>query len=129
MTRQWETELAIHCVLPPRKATAITREYFSKTAKLSSSLLQQSRTLGLNISLCATVLTLLSGDSVLDIYREFSASMKEGDLLEDEFLRIKVMILKNVDPIEFHLALVWFLVHMESARDLAVKLGKLNMMN
>lgn len=125
MTSQWETELAIHCVLPPSKTTTIIREYFSKTAKLSTPLLQQSRTLGLH----ATVLTLLSGDSVLDTYCEFSASMKEGDLLEDDFLRIKEMILKTADHVEFHLALVWFLVHMESARDLAVKLGKLNMMN
>lgn len=108
MASQWETELAIHCVLPPSKITTITREYFSKTAKLSSPLLQQSRTLGLNISLHATVLTILSGDSVLDTYCEFSASMKEGDLLEDDFLRIKVMILKNADHVEFHLSLVWF---------------------
>lgn len=55
--------------------------------------------------------------------------MREGDLLEDDFLRIKVMILKNVDHVEFHLVLVRFLVQMESVQDLAVELGKLNMMN
>lgn len=38
VTRQWETEVSIHCVFPPSKTTVITRGYFSKTAKLSTSL-------------------------------------------------------------------------------------------
>lgn len=71
-----------------------------------------------------TVLTLLTDDSDLDIYHELSAAMKEGNLLEDYFARIKVMIKYN-DHLELHLVL-WFLVQMESVWELAVELGKLD---
>lgn len=36
--------------------------------------------------------------------------------------------MKNYDHVEFHLFLVWLLVQPESVPDLAVELGKLNMM-
>lgn len=45
------------------------------------------------------------------------------------FLESRWWFKKNVDHVEYHLALIWFLVKMESVQDLAVELGKLNMMN
>lgn len=53
--------------------------------------------------------------------------MKEGNLLEDYFARIKVMI--KTDHLELHLVLLCFLVQMESVWELAVELGKLDVVN